>query len=172
MGFWPRFYIGVFEMTFFHYVHLLFPIFLWTFIFPFLSGLLFHFSLFSLDFYSIPITFWISSKFFLFVLSLLSFLWYSFPPCISSSTWGSSSPDGPGPVNVYQTETKEDPMYQQTKENPIYQIETKESKEPVVPVEFPRWGMKQPGLWSKMLTLLSLLTLWINNFIGLTMKPK
>ena len=41
-------------------------------------------------------------------------------------------------------------MYQQTKENPIFQIETKESKEPVLPaVEFPRWGVKQPGLWDK-----------------------
>ena len=35
-------------------------------------------------------------------------------------------------------------MYQQPKENPISQIET---KEPVLPaVEFPRWGIKQPGL--------------------------
>jgi hypothetical protein len=59
-----------------------FPIFIWTFIshfsldfyFPFFFGLLFsHFSLefyflfislFSLDFYSIAVTFWISSKFF------------------------------------------------------------------------------------------------------------
>ena len=40
-------------------------------------------------------------------------------------------------------------MYQQTKENPIYQIETKESKEPVLPVEFSSWGIKQPGLWNK-----------------------
>ena len=45
-------------------------------------------------------------------------------------------------------ETKEDPMYQQTKENPIYQIETKESKD--LPVEYPSsWGIKQPGLWNK-----------------------
>ena len=77
-------------------------------------------------------------------LSLLSFLWYSFPPCISSSIWADSDTN-----SVYQSETKEDPMYQQTKENPIYQIETKESKEPVLSVEFPRWGIKQPGLWDK-----------------------
>ena len=48
---------------------------------------------------------------------------------------------------IDQFETKEDQMYQQPKENPISQIETKESKEPVLPaVEFPRWGIKQPGL--------------------------
>ena len=66
--------------------------------------------------------------------------------------------------SVDQSETKEDQMYQKTKENPIYQIETKESKVP----EFPPWGIKQPGLWNKMLTLFSLLTLWINIFIGLS----
>ena len=46
---------------------------------------------------------------------------------------------------IDQFEAKEDPMYQQTKENPI---ETKESKEPELPVEFPQgiWGIKQPGL--------------------------
>ena len=37
-------------------------------------------------------------------------------------------------------------MNQQTKENPISQIETEESKEPVLPVEFSQWGIKQPGL--------------------------
>ena len=58
---------------------------------------------------------------------------------------------------IDQFETKEDPMYQQTKENPIYQIETKESKEPVLPVE---WGIKQPGLWDKTWTLFSLWTLY------------
>ena len=46
-------------MTFFHYVHLLFPIFLWTFIFPFLSGLLFNQ--------------WISSKFIYLNLHIDSF---------------------------------------------------------------------------------------------------
>ena len=61
--------------------------------------------------------------------------------------YGSSSDSNAKPID--QFETKEDPMYQQTKENPIYQIETKESKEPVLPVEFPRWGIKQPGLWDK-----------------------
>ena len=37
-------------------------------------------------------------------------------------------------------------MNQQTKENPISQMETEESKEPVLPVELSRWGIKQPGL--------------------------
>ena len=61
-------------------------------------------------------------------------------------TFGRSSSDSnTKPID----QTKEDPMYQQTKENPIYQIETKESKEPVLPVEFPSWGIKQPGLWNK-----------------------
>ena len=69
--FWPRFYIGVLGMTFFfHYVHLLFPIFIWTFIslfsldfyFPFFFGLLF--SLFSLDFY-FPFLFGLLFPFFL-----------------------------------------------------------------------------------------------------------
>ena len=62
---------------------LLFPFFIWTFIFPFLFGLLFPFShwtfisllflfsLFSLDFYSIAVTFWISSKFFSLHISIL-----------------------------------------------------------------------------------------------------
>ena len=63
-------------------------------------------------------------------------------------TWGRSSSDS-DTKPIDQFETKEDPMYQQTKENPIYQIETKESKEPVLPVEFPSWGIKQPGLWNK-----------------------
>ena len=54
---------------------------------------------------------------------------------------------------ISQIDTKEDPMWfpwlQQTKENPISQIDTKESKEPVLPVEFSQWGIKQPGLWDK-----------------------
>ena len=63
---------------FFNYLHLLFPIFIWTFIFLFSLNFYFPFfwdfyfpfslwtfiSLFSLDFYSIAVTFWISSKFF------------------------------------------------------------------------------------------------------------
>ena len=61
-------------------------------------------------------------------------------------TFGRSSSDS----NIKPIDqTKEDPMYQQTKENPISQIETEESKEPVLPVELSRWGIKQPGLWNK-----------------------
>ena len=50
---------------------------------------------------------------------------------------------------IDQFETMEDPMNQQTKENPISQIETEELNKPVLPVEFPRLGIKQPGLWDK-----------------------
>ena len=63
-------------------------------------------------------------------------------------TWGRSSSDSDTKL-IDQFETKEDPMYQQTKENPISQIEMEESNEPVLPVEFPRLGIKQPGLWDK-----------------------
>ena len=60
-------FISLFSGDFYFLFGLLF--FLWTFIFPFLIGLLFPFFLwtfiFSLDVYSIAVTFWISSKFFI-----------------------------------------------------------------------------------------------------------
>ena len=66
----------------------LFPFFVWTFIFLFSLGFYFHFlfrlifpfslwtfiSLFSLDFYSIAVTFWISSNFLFFGGYLILFL--------------------------------------------------------------------------------------------------
>ena len=62
--FWPRFYIVVLGTIFF-----LLPI--WTFIFPFLFGILFSFSIWTFflffsifSFCLISVTFWISSKFF------------------------------------------------------------------------------------------------------------
>ena len=72
--FWPRFYIMVLGIAFFPFIYFTYSI--WTFIslfyldfcFPFLFGLLFPFSIwtspFQFFFYSIAVTFLISSNFF------------------------------------------------------------------------------------------------------------